>query len=153
VPSPEEAQEGPEGIAAAARGQSPIGCKACRGHESLRPLLADGRRAGVHGDVPLRRVHRRRPWRGTPAVVGGDVVGNHSGVAGGVATAVSTFVVVLAATTVVVAVVLPMPVVVAVVTVAEAADVVLARRVRRRQRRRQWSGQRFVGVERRRSSS
>jgi hypothetical protein len=58
----------------------------------MRPLLAGGRRAGVHGDVPLRRVHIRRPWRGTPAVVGGGAMGNH----GGVATAVATIVAVLA---------------------------------------------------------
>jgi hypothetical protein len=119
----------------------------------MRPLLAGGRRAGVHGDVPLRWAHRRRPWRGTAAVVGGDIVRKHGGVAGGVATAVSTIVVVLAATTAVAAVVVPMPVVVAAVTVAGAAAVVLARRARRHQRRRQWSGQNFVGVERRRSSS
>jgi hypothetical protein len=119
----------------------------------MQPLLAGGRRAGVHGDVPLRWVHRRRPWRGTAAVVGGDTVGKHGGVAGGVATAVSTIVVVLAATTAVATVVVPMPVVVVAVTVAGAAAVVLARRARQHQRRRQWSGQNFVGVERRRSSS
>jgi hypothetical protein len=73
-------------------------------------------------------------------------MGNHGGVAGGVATAVSTIVDVLTATTAVAAVAVPMAVVVAVVTVARAAAVVLARR-------RQWSGQHFVGVERRRSSS
>jgi Flp pilus assembly protein TadB len=103
--------------------------------------------------VPLRRVHIRRPWRGTPAVVGSGAVGNHGGIAGGVATAVSTTVVVLAATTAVAAVVVPILIVVAVVTVAGAAAVVLARRARQCQRRRQWSGQRFVGLERRRSSS
>jgi hypothetical protein len=153
VPNPEEAQEGPAGTAAAARGQRPVGCKARRAHESLRPLLAGGRRAGVHGDVPLRRVHIRRPWRGTPTVGGGGVVGNHGGVAGGVTTADSTIVVVLATTTVVAAVIVPMPVVVAAVTVAGAAVVVLARWARRCQRRRQWSGQHFIGVEHRRSSS
>jgi hypothetical protein len=97
--------------------------------------------------VPLRRVHIRWPWRGTPAVVGGSAVGNHGGVVGGVATAVSTIVAVLAATTAVAAVV------VAVVTIAGATSVVLARRARRRQRWRQWSGQCFIRVERRRSSS
>jgi hypothetical protein len=107
-------------------------------------LLAGEGRGRVHGDVPPRWVHRRRPWRGTSAVVGCSAVGNH----GGVTTAVSTIVAVLAATTAVAAVV-PMPVVVAAVTVAGAAAVVLARRVRRRQ----WSGQCFVGVERCRSSS
>jgi hypothetical protein len=91
-------------------------------------LLAGEGRGRVHGDVPPRWVHRRRPWRGTSAVVGCSAVGNH----GGVTTAVSTIVAVLAA-----------------VTVAGAAAVVLARRVRRRQ----WSGQCFVGVERCRSSS
>jgi hypothetical protein len=103
--------------------------------------------------VPLRRVHIRWPWRGTPTVVGGGAVGNHGGVAGGVATAVSTIVAVLAVITAVATVVVPMSVVVAAVTVARAVVVVLARRARRRQRRRQWSGQYFVGVERRRSSS
>jgi hypothetical protein len=73
-------------------------------------------------------------------------VRNHGGVAGGVATAVSTIIVVLAATTAVAAVVVPMPVVVAIITDAGAAVVVFARR-------RQWSRQRWVGVERRRSSS
>jgi membrane protein implicated in regulation of membrane protease activity len=68
-------------------------------------------------------------------------VGNH----GGVATAVSTIVAILAATTAVAAVVVPMSVVV--------VAVVLARLVRQHQRRRQWSGQHFVGVECRRSSS
>jgi Flp pilus assembly protein TadB len=136
VPSPEEAQEGPAGTAAAAaQGQSPIGCKALCDHENLRPLLAGGRRAGVHSDVPLRQVHKRRPWRGTPTVVGGGAMGNHGGVAGGVATMVSTIVVVLAATTAVAAVVVPRSSVVAVVTVAGAAVVVLTRRARRRQRR------------------
>jgi hypothetical protein len=66
---------------------------------------------------------------------------------------VSTIVTVLATTTAVVALVVPMSVVVAAVTVAGAAAVVLARWARRRQRRRQWSGQCFVGVERRWSSS
>jgi hypothetical protein len=80
-------------------------------------------------------------------------VGNHGGVAEGVATAVCTIVAVLATTTIVAAVVVPMPVVVVAVTVAGAAAVVLARRARWRQRRRQWSGHHFVGVERRRSSS
>jgi hypothetical protein len=73
-------------------------------------------------------------------------VGNHGGVTGGVATAVSTIVVVLATTTAVAAVVVPMLVVVAAVTVVGVAAVVLARR-------QQWSGHRFVGVERRQSSS
>jgi hypothetical protein len=62
-------------------------------------------------------------------------------------------VVVLAATTAVAAVVVPIPVVVVAVTIAEVAAVVLAGRARRRQGRRQSSGRRFVGVERRRSSS
>jgi Flp pilus assembly protein TadB len=131
VPSPEEAQEGPVGTAAAAQRQSPVGCKALCDHENLRPLLAGGRWAGVHSDVPLRQVHKRRPWRGTPTVVGGGAMGNH----GGVATMVSTIVVVLAATTAVAAVVVPRSGVVAIVTVAGAAVVVLARRARRRQRR------------------
>jgi hypothetical protein len=91
--------------------------------------------------VPRRRVHIRRPWWGTPTIVGGGAVGSHSGV------------VVLAATITVAAVVVPISVVVAVVTVAGAAAVVLAMRVRQRQRRRKWSGRHFVGVERRRSSS
>jgi hypothetical protein len=90
-------------------------------------LLAGGQWAGVHGDVPLQWVHRRWPWRGTPAVVGGDAVGNHGGVAGGVATAVSTIVVVLAVTTAVVAVVVSLAIVVVAVTVARAAAIVLAR--------------------------
>jgi hypothetical protein len=103
--------------------------------------------------VPLRRVHIRRPWRGTLAIAGGGTVGNHGGVAGGVATVVSTIVVVLAATTAVAVVVVPMPIVVAAVTVAGAAAVVLAKRARRRQMWRRWSGQRFVGVERHQSNS
>jgi hypothetical protein len=90
-------------------------------------LLAGGQWDGVHGDVPLQWVHRRRPWRGTPAVIGGDAVGNHGGVAGGVATAVSTIVVVLAVTTAVVAVVVSLAIVVVAVTVARAAAIVLAR--------------------------
>jgi hypothetical protein len=76
----------------------------------------------------------------TPVVIGGGAVGNHGGVAGGVATAVFTIVDVLAATTVVATIVVPMPVVVAAVTVVGAAAVVLDRRVRRNQRWRQWSG-------------
>jgi hypothetical protein len=64
-------------------------------------------------------------------------MGSHSGVA------------VLAATTAVAAVVVP----IAVVVVVGAAAIVLARRARRCQGRQQWSGRRFVGVERRRSSS
>jgi hypothetical protein len=68
-------------------------------------------------------------------------VGSHGGV------------VVLAATTAVTAVVVPISVVVAAVTVVGTAGVVLARRARRHKGRRQWSGRRFVGVERRRSSS
>jgi hypothetical protein len=121
VLSPKEAQEGP----------ARWGVRSRRGHESLRPLLVGGRRVGVHGNVPRRRVHVRRPWLGTPTVVGGGAVRSHGGVA------------VLAATTAVVAVV------VAVVTVAGAAAVVLSRRARRRQ----WSGRCFVGVERCRSNS
>jgi hypothetical protein len=101
----------------------------------MQPLLAGGRWAGVHGNVPLRWVHRCRPWRGTPTVVGGDTVGNHGAVAAGVATAVSTIVTVLAATTTVAAVVVPMPFVVAAVTIVGAVVVVLARRVRWCQRR------------------
>jgi hypothetical protein len=89
------------------------------------------------------------PWWGTPAIIGGGTVGNHDGVA----TTVSTSVAVLAATTAIAAVVIPMPVVVAAITVAGAIAVVLARRARRRQRWQQWSGQRFVGLERHRSSS
>jgi hypothetical protein len=85
--------------------------------------------------VPWRWVHVRRPWWGTPTVVGGGAVESHSGVA------------VLAATTAVAAVVVPIPVVVA----AGAAAVVLAKRVRWRQGRWQWSGWRFVRVERPRS--
>jgi hypothetical protein len=108
-----------------------------RGHESLRPLLPGGRRAGVHGDVLWQRVHVHRPWWGTPAVVGGGAAGSHDGVA------------VLAATTAVAAVVVPILVVVAAVTIVGAIVVVLARRARRRQ----WSGRCFVGVERCRSSS
>jgi threonine/homoserine/homoserine lactone efflux protein len=76
-------------------------------------------------------------------------VGNHGGVARGVATVVSTIVVVLATTTAVAAVIVPMPVVVAAITIVGAAAIVLARRARRRQ----WSRQRFVLVECRRSSS
>jgi hypothetical protein len=68
-------------------------------------------------------------------------VGSHGGVA------------VLAATTAVAAVVVPIPIVVAAVIVPGAAVVVLARRARGHQGRRQWSGRRFVGVERRWSSS
>jgi hypothetical protein len=64
-------------------------------------------------------------------------MGSHNGVA------------VLAATTAVAAVVVP----IAVVVVVGAAAIVLARRARRCQGRQQWSGRRFVGVERRRSSS
>jgi hypothetical protein len=63
------------------------------------------------------------------------------------ATMVSTIIVFLVTTTAVAAVVVPA------ITVAGAAAVVLARRVRRCQKRRQWRGHRFVGVERRRSSS
>jgi hypothetical protein len=137
VPSLEEAQEGPAGTAAAAR----WGVRPRRDHESLRPLLVSGHRAEVHGNVPRRWVHVRRPWWGTPTVVGGGAMGSHGGVA------------VLAATTAVAAVVVPIPVVVAAVTGAGAAAVVLARRARRRQGRRQWSGRHFVGVERRRRSS
>jgi hypothetical protein len=103
----------------------------------------------VHGDVPLRRVHKRWPWQGTPTIIGGDTVGNH----GGVATAVCTIVAILATTTAIAVVVVPMLVVVAAVTVVGAAAVVLARWARQRQRRQQWSRQCFVGVERRRSSS
>jgi hypothetical protein len=94
-------------------------------------LLAGGRWAEVHVDAPLRWVHRCRSWRGTPAIVGGDTVENH----GGVATVVSTIVAVLAATTTVAAFVVPMPIVVAAVTIVGAAAVVLAKRVRWRQRR------------------
>jgi hypothetical protein len=53
---------------------------------------------------------------------------NHGGVAGGVATTVSTIIAILAATTTVAAVDVPMPVVVAVITIVGAATVVLARR-------------------------
>jgi hypothetical protein len=45
-------------------------------------LLSGGRRIGVHGDVPLPRVHIHRPWWRTPTVVGGGAVGNRGGVAG-----------------------------------------------------------------------
>jgi hypothetical protein len=40
------------------------GVRSHRGHEGLRPLLTGGRQVEVHGDVPLRRVHVRRPWGG-----------------------------------------------------------------------------------------
>jgi hypothetical protein len=73
--------------------------------------------------------------------IGGGVVGSHGGV------------VVLAATTVIATVVIPILIVVATVTVVETAVVVLARQAMRRQGRRQWSERRFVGVERRQSSS
>jgi hypothetical protein len=117
------------------------GVRPRRGHERLWPLLAGGRRARVHGDVPRRWVHIRWPWWGTLIVVGGGAMGSHGGVA------------VLAATTAVVVVVVPILVVVAAITVAKAAAVVLARQARRRQGWRQWSERRFIGVERRRSSS
>jgi hypothetical protein len=84
-------------------------------------------------------VHVRRPWWGTSTVIGGGAVGSHGRVA------------VLVAITTVAAIVVPIPIVVA--AVAGAATVVFARRARWRQGRRQWSGRRFVGVERRRSSS
>jgi hypothetical protein len=88
------------------------GVRPRRGHESLRPLLAGGRRARVHGNVPRRWVHVRRSWWGTLTVVGGDAVGSHGGVA------------VLAATTVVATVIVPISVVVAAFTVACIVDAV-----------------------------
>jgi hypothetical protein len=53
-----------------------------RGHKSLRALLDGGRRTGVHGDVPLPRVHVRHPWWRTLAIVVVGVVGSYSGAVG-----------------------------------------------------------------------
>jgi hypothetical protein len=96
------------------------------GHESLWALLAGGYRIGVHGDVPLPRVHIHRLWWRTLSIVGADVIGSRGGVTGVVATVVSTFVVVPAAITIVVVVV------VAIIAVVKAATVVLARQARQR---------------------
>jgi hypothetical protein len=51
------------------------------GQEALRALLSRRYRARVHGDVPLRRVDVRRPWRSGPTVVAGGSNGGRGGVA------------------------------------------------------------------------
>jgi hypothetical protein len=88
------------------------------GHKSMRALLGDGSRTGVHGDVSLPWVHVRRPWWRTPVVVGGGTIGSRGGVARVVAITISTVVIMLATITVVATVIVLVPVVVVVVILA-----------------------------------